>query len=138
MPIQCDIRDANSVQAAIDKTIETFGGIDIVINNASAINPTGVENMTIKSYDLIQSINGRGTFVTSKLAIPHLRGRKNPHILTIAPPLYMGTDVVNWFSKMGTGYVLGKYSMTLIAHGLAGELADDGIASNTLWPRTAI
>ena len=94
--------------------------------------------MPIKSYDLIQSINGRGTFVTSKLAIPYLRGRKNPHILTIAPPLYMGTDQINWFAKMGSGYVLGKYSMTLLTHGLAGELADDGIACNTLWPRTAI
>ena len=118
--------------------METFGGIDIVINNASAINPTGVENMPIKSYDLIQSINGRGTFVTSKLAIPYLRGRKNPHILTIAPPLYMGTDQINWFAKMGSGYVLGKYSMTLLTHGMAGELADDGIACNTLWPRTGI
>lgn len=126
------------MQAAIEKTVETFGGLDIVINNASAINPTGVESMPIKSYDLIQSINGRGTFATSKFAIPHLRNSKNPHILTISPPLYMGSDQVNWFAKMGTGYVLGKYSMTLISHGLAGELLDDGIACNTLWPRTAI
>jgi len=94
--------------------------------------------MPIKSYDLIQSINGRGTFVTSKLAIPHLRESKNPHILTISPPLYMGTDFINWFAKMGSGYVLGKYSMTLLTHGMAGELADDGIACNTLWPRTGI
>lgn len=74
----------------------------------------------------------------SKYAIPHLRKAKNPHILTISPPLYMGNEQVNWFAKMGTGYVLGKYAMTLITHGLAGELKDDGIACNTLWPRTAI
>ena len=109
-----------------------------MINNASAVNPVNVESMTVKSYDLIQSINGRGTFLASKFAIPHLRNSKNPHILTIAPPLYMGSDQVNWFEKLGTGYVLGKYSMTLISHGLAGELRDDGIACNTLWPRTAI
>lgn len=138
LAIQCDIRDAESVKAAIDKTVETFGGLDILINNASAINPTGVEDMEIKRFDLIQSINSRGTFVSSKFAIPHLRKSKNPHILTISPPLYMGNDQVNWFAKMGTGYVLGKYAMTLITHGLAGELKEDGIACNTLWPRTAI
>ena len=138
LPIQCDIRDADSVQAAINKTVETFGGIDILINNASAINPTGVEDMEVKRFDLIQQINTRGTFVCSKFCIPHLRKSKNPHILTISPPLYMGSDQVNWFAKMGTGYVLGKYAMTLITHGLAGELKDDGIACNTLWPRTAV
>ena len=116
LPIQCDIRDAASVQAAIEKTVETFGGLDILINNASAISPTGVEDMEVKRYDLIQSINARGTFVSSKFAIPHLRKSRNPHILTISPPLYMGNDQVNWFAKMGTGYVLGKYAMTLITH----------------------
>ena len=96
--------------------METFGGLDILINNASAISPTGVEDMEVKRYDLIQSINARGTFVSSKFAIPHLRKSRNPHILTISPPLYMGNDQVNWFAKMGTGYVLGKYAMTLITH----------------------
>lgn len=138
LAIQCDIRDADSVKAAIEKTVETFGGLDILINNASAINPTGVEDMEVKRFDLIQSINSRGTFVASKFAIPHLRKSRNPHILTISPPLYMGNDQVNWFAKMGSGYVLGKYAMTLLTHGLAGELKDDGIACNTLWPRTAI
>jgi citronellol/citronellal dehydrogenase len=94
--------------------------------------------MEVKRFDLIMSINTRGTFVCSKYAIPHLRKAKNPHILTISPPLYMGNDQVNWFAKMGTGYVLGKYGMTLITHGLAGELKDDGVGCNTLWPRTAI
>ena len=116
LPIQCDIRDADSVKAAIEKTVQTFGGLDILINNASAIEPTGVENMTVKRFDLIQQINARGTFVSSKFAIEHLRNSKNPHILTISPPLYMGNDQINWFAKMGTGYVLGKYAMTLITH----------------------
>ncbi len=138
LPLQCDIRDETSVKAAIQKTVETFGGLDILINNASAIQPVSVEEMEVKRFDLIMSINTRGTFVCSKYAIPHLRKSKNPHILTISPPLYMGNDQVNWFAKMGTGYVLGKYGMTLITHGLAGELKDDGIACNTLWPRTAI
>lgn len=93
LAIQCDIRDADSVKAAIEKTVETFGGLDILINNASAINPTGVEDMEVKRFDLIQSINSRGTFVASKFAIPHLRKSRNPHILTISPPLYMGNDV---------------------------------------------
>ena len=93
LPIQCDIRDAESVKAAIEKTVETFGGLDILINNASAINPTGVEDMEVKRFDLIQSINSRGTFISSKFAIPHLRRSRNPHILTISPPLYMGNDV---------------------------------------------
>ena len=109
-----------------------------MINNASAIQTTGVEHMDVKRFDLIMGINTRGTFVCSKFAIPHLRKSKNPHILTIAPPLYMANDQVNWFSKLGTGYVIGKYGMSLVTHGLAGELKDDGIACNTLWPRTGI
>lgn len=94
--------------------------------------------MDVKRFDLIMGINTRGTFVCSKFAIPHLRKSKNPHILTIAPPLYMSNDQVNWFAKLGTGYVIGKYGMTLVTHGLAGELREDGIACNTLWPRTGI
>lgn len=94
--------------------------------------------MDVKRYDLIQSINSRGTFVCSKYAIPHLKKSKNPHILTISPPLYMGNDQINWFAKTGSGYVLGKFGMTLLTHGMAGELLDDGIACNTLWPRTSI
>lgn len=138
LPIQCDIRDEASVKAAIQKTVDHFGGLDILINNASAINLSGVQEMDVKRYDLIQQINSRGTFVCSKYAIPHLKKSKNPHILTISPPLYMGNDQINWFAKLGAGYVLGKYGMTLITHGMAGELADDGIACNCLWPRTSI
>jgi citronellol/citronellal dehydrogenase len=95
--------------------------------------------MAVKRFDLIQSINSRGTFVCSKYAIPHLRKSKNPHILTLSPPLYGGNDPnINWFARLGTGYVLGKYGMTLITHGLSAELRADGIACNTLWPRTFI
>jgi citronellol/citronellal dehydrogenase len=134
-----DIRDEKSVADAITKAVEHFGGLDIVINNASALFNTGVEEMPVKKYDLVMGINARGTFITSKYAIPHLRKSKNPHILSISPPLYMGTDSrINWFAKIGTGYVLAKYGMTLLTHGLAGELKDDGIACNTLWPKTTI
>jgi NAD(P)-dependent dehydrogenase (short-subunit alcohol dehydrogenase family) len=93
LPIQCDIRDEKAVEAAIEKTVQTFGGLDVLINNASAIQPNSVEYMDVKRFDLIMSINTRGTFVCSKFAIPHLRKSKNPHILTISPPLYMGNDV---------------------------------------------
>ena len=119
--------------------MEVFGGLDILVNNASAIQMVPVEKMEVKRYDLIQSINSRGTFVASKYAIPHLRKSKNPHILSISPPLYMGNDPhINWFAATGTGYTLGKFGMTLITHGLAGELKVDGIACNTLWPRSTI
>ena len=139
LAIQCDIRDEKSVEAAIAKTVETFGGLDILVNNASALQNTPVEDMEVKRFDLIQGINSRGTFVSSKYAIPHLRKSKNAHILTISPPLYMGNDPqVNWFQRLGTGYVLGKFGMTLVSHGLAGELRQDNIACNTLWPRTGI
>ena len=93
LPLQVDIRDEKSVADAIAKTVEHFGGLDILINNASAIQNASVEDMEVKRYDLIQSINSRGTFICSKYAIPHLRKSKNPHILTISPPLYMGNDV---------------------------------------------
>jgi citronellol/citronellal dehydrogenase len=138
LAIKCDIRDEKSVQAAIDETVKTFGGIDILINNASAIYNTPVEDTEMKRFDLAMSINTRGTFLASKLCIPHLRKSNNPHILTISPPLYISGTKTNWFARTGTGYVMAKYGMTLITHGLAEELANDGIACNTLWPRTAI
>jgi citronellol/citronellal dehydrogenase len=95
--------------------------------------------MSVKRFDLIQGVNSRGTFLASKYCIPHLRKSKNPHILTTSPPLYIGTDPgINWFERIGTGYVLGKYGMTLVTHGLAAELKLDGIACNCLWPRTSI
>ena len=138
LPIQCDIRDEKSVQAAVDATVKEFGGIDILINNASAIYQTPVEDTATKSFDLAMAINTRGTFLCSKLCIPHLKEAKNPHILTISPPLGMGDNGVNWFARVGTGYVLAKYGMTLVTHGLSKELEDYSIGCNTLWPRTAV
>merc|ERR1712146_689372 len=105
-------------------------------NNASALYRLPVEDTPLKTFDLAMSINTRGTFLCSKYCIPHLKKSSNPHILTISPPRDMGP--VNWFSRIGTGYVLAKYGMTLITYGLAEELADEGIACNTLWPRTGV
>ena len=138
LAIVCDCRDAAQVEAAVKKTVETFGGIDILINNVSALYSTPVADTDVKRYDLAMSLNPRATFVASKFCIPHLRKSSNPHILTISPPLYAVTDPRNWYAKMGTGYVTAKCSMSLITFGLSGELKDDGIAANTLWPRTAI
>jgi len=139
LPIQCDIRDDESVKNAVEMTAKEFGGIDILVNNASALYQTPVEETTTKQFDLAMQINTRGTFLCSKYCIPHLRKSKNPHILTLSPPLDMGGNPkVNWFARVGTGYVLAKYGMTLLTHGMAEELRDDGIACNTLWPRTAV
>lgn len=116
LPVQCDIRDEASVKAAVDKAVETFGGIDILVNNASAIYQSPVETTSAKQFDLAMNINTRGTFLCSKYCIPHLRKSKNPHILTISPPLYIATQKINWFGMVGTGYVLAKYGMTLVTH----------------------
>ena len=97
-----------------------------------------MEDTATKSFDLAMAINTRGTFLCSKLCIPHLKEAKNPHILTISPPLGMGDNGVNWFARVGTGYVLAKYGMTLVTHGLSKELEDYSIGCNTLWPRTAV
>lgn len=135
LPIVGDIRDEAGVQAAIDKTVETFGGIDIVVNNASAIDTSPTDKLALKKYDLMQDINTRGSFVLSKLAIPLLRQGNNPHILTLSPPI--STDA-KWFGSIGVGYTIAKFGMSLVAIGLAQELRTDGIASNALWPRTTI
>ena len=139
LPIACDIRDEKSVKDAIELTVKTFGGIDILVNNASALYMSKAEETSMKQYDLAMSINTRGTFLCSKYCIPHLRNAKNPHILTISPPLYAITDPkLNWYARIGVGYALAKFGMTLVTHGLAEELQGDGIACNTLWPRTSI
>ena len=138
LPIQCDIRDENSVKNAIDQCAKEFGGIDILINNASAIYKTPVEDTETKKFDLAMTINTRGTFLCSKYCIPYLKKAENPHILSISPPLGMGDPNVNWFARVGTGYVLAKYGMTLLTHGMAEELENYKIGCNTLWPRTAI
>jgi citronellol/citronellal dehydrogenase len=139
LPIKCDIRDEKSVKEAVELTVKTFGGIDILVNNASALYLAKAEETSMKQYDLAMSINARGTFLVSKYCIPHLRNAKNPHILTISPPLYSATDPkVNWYARLGVGYTIAKLGMTMITHGLSEELAGDGVGCNTLWPRTMI
>ena len=134
LAVQCDIRDEIQIQHAVDKAVETFGGIDILINNASAISLTKTEDTEIKKYDLMQDINVRGTFLVSKACIPHLKKSINPHILTLSPPLNLDKK---WFENH-TAYTISKYSMSMIAFGLSAELKSFGIASNTLWPKTTI
>jgi len=138
LPCVCDIRDEASVLKAVADTVKEFGGIDICINNASAIYQTAVEDTKTKQFDLAMSINTRGVFVVSKACIPHLKKSKNPHILSISPPLNFDNSPVNWFARIGTGYVLAKYGMTLLTHGMAEELREYNIACNCLWPRTAV
>jgi citronellol/citronellal dehydrogenase len=132
LPLVCDIRF--EVQAAVARTVETFGGLDICINNASAISLTPATATDMKRYDLMHSINARGTFLVSKTCIPHLRKGTNPHILMISPPLDMN---VKWFAP-NVAYTMAKFNMSIIALGLSGELKSNGIAVNALWPRTTI
>ena len=138
LPIQCDIRFEDQIQAAISKTVEKFGGIDIVLNNASAINLTNTESTPAKRFDLMMSVNTRGTFLTSQAALPHLRASakagRNPHILVLSPPLSMKAK---WF-KPHLAYTMAKYGMSMCVLGLSEELKRDQIAVNALWPRTAI
>ena len=136
LPLVVDVRDEEAVKAGIDKTAQTFGGIDIVVNNASAVSRTPVAETDMKRYDLMQSINTRGTFMVSKYAIPYLEKAANPHILMNSPPLDMNMKE-KWFAG-NTGYSIAKYGMSLVALGLAGELRNAGIAVNTLWPRVTI
>ena len=134
LPLVVDVRDEMIVKEALDKTAAHFGGIDIVVNNASAISLTPAVATDMKRYDLMQQINTRGTFVVSKWTIPHLQKAANPHILMISPPL----DVKEkWFAPH-TAYTIAKFGMSLVVLGLAGELRSKGIAVNALWPRTVI
>lgn len=134
LPLQCDIRYEDQVQDAVDKAVAHFGGIDILVNNASAISLTPVEQTTAKSYDLIHNINVRGTFFMSKCCIPYLKKGVNPHILTLSPPINMDAK---WFVNH-LAYTMSKYNMTMITLGLAAELKPHNIAANALWPRTTI
>jgi citronellol/citronellal dehydrogenase len=129
-----DIRDEQQVFVAAGEAAERFGGIDICVNNASAINLSGTEALDMKRYDLMQDINVRGTFVCSKACIPHLREAENPHILTLSPPISLEP---RWLAGH-IAYTMAKYGMSLCALGLAEELRGDGIASNALWPRTLV
>src|SRR4029077_10903389 len=134
LPLVVDVRDEGVVRDALDQTAQKFGGIDIVVNNASAIQLTPVVDTDMKRFDLMHQINARGTFVVSKWAIFHLAKATNPHILMISPPLDMKEK---WFAPH-TAYSMAKFGMSLVVLGLAGELRDQGIAVNALWPRTII
>jgi citronellol/citronellal dehydrogenase len=134
LPLVCDIRFEDQVQAAVATALETFGGIDICVNNASAISLTPTEQTDAKRFDLMFAINTRGTFLVAKACIPHLRKAENPHILMLAPPLDMKAK---WFERH-LAYSITKYGMSLCVLGMAAELKSDGIAVNALWPRTTI
>ena len=129
-----DIRIEEQIQAAVDKAVETFGGIDILINNASAIDLSGTMDVTMKRYDLKHNINTRGTFLVSKLCLPHLIKADNPHILNISPPLDMSPK---WFSHH-VAYTMAKFGMSMCVLGMAEEFREYGVAVNALWPRTTI
>jgi len=138
LPIQCDIRDEAQIEAAISKTAEQFGGIDILVNNASAINLTRTDQTPAKRFDLMFDVNVRGTFLVSQAALPHLRksaeAGRNPHILNLSPPLSMKAV---WF-KNHVAYTMAKYGMSMCVLGMAEEFKLDGIGVNALWPRTVI
>ena len=134
LPIVCDIRYEDQVEAAVEETAGKFGGIDICINNASAIHLTDTVNTPMKRYDLMHNINVRGTFMLSQKCIPHLIKGDNAHILTLSPPL----DIARKWFGMTLAYTTAKYGMSLVAHGLAEELGKHNVASNCLWPRTSL
>ena len=138
LPIQCDLRDEKQIESAVAQTVAEFGGLDILINNASAINLTPTLATPAKRFDLMFSVNVRATFLTSQAPIPHLKesaaAGRNPHILTMSPPLSMSAK---WF-KPHLAYTMAKYGMSMCVLGLAEEFKRDGISVNALWPRTAI
>jgi len=134
LPIVGDVRDDDSVKDAVARTVEEFGGIDVCLNNASAIDLRPTEQMEMKRYDLMQDINCRGTFLLSKECIPHLREAENPHVLTLSPPINLNP---RWAGGH-LAYTIAKYGMSLCTLGLAEELKGDGIAANSLWPRTIV
>lgn len=134
LPLQVDIREEAAVQAAIEQAAAAFGGIDILVNNASAIGLTGTLATPIKRYDLMQTINTRGTYLCSQICLPHLLKAANPHILTLSPPLNLNP---RWFGPH-VAYTISKYGMSMCTLGMAAEFKDRGLAVNSLWPRTTI
>ena len=134
LPLVCDIRDDDAVAGAVEQAAATFGGIDIVVNNASAIALLGTEEIKMNRFDLMHQVNARGTFLVSKTCLPWLRKSDNPHILVLAPPLNM---VEKWFAPH-VAYTMSKYGMSMCVLGMAGEFREHGIAVNALWPRTTI
>lgn len=133
LPLVCDIREEEQVEAAVAATVKQFGGIDICLNNASAVRMTGILDTPVKRYDLINGVNTRGTFLVTQKCLPHLLVAENPHILAISPPLHMEE---RWFASH-VAYSIAKYGMSLVTLGVAGEFRGR-VAANALWPRTAI
>ncbi len=134
LPLVVDVRDAGSVNAAVEKTVAAFGGIDICVNNASAISLTGTLQTEMKRYDLMNQVNARGTYLVSKACIPHLKRSANPHVLMLSPPLDMSAK---WFAPH-VAYSMAKFGMSMCVLGMAEEFRADGVAFNALWPRTGI
>lgn len=134
LPLQVDVRDEEAVRDAVEATVARFGGLDVLVNNASAISPTGLLETPPKRYDLLQTINTRGTYVCGFYAVPHLRKSANPHILTLSPPI---STEPKWYGRY-LAYAISKYGMTMCTLGFAEEFRADGIAANALWPRTMI
>jgi citronellol/citronellal dehydrogenase len=134
LPLIVDVRDEASVDAAVAQAVARFGGIDICVNNASAIQLTGTTQTDMKRYDLMHQVNGRGTYLVSRACIPHLKRAANPHVLNLSPPLDMSP---RWFGNH-VAYTMAKYTMSMCALGMAEEFRSDGIAFNCLWPRTGI
>ena len=134
LPIVGDIRDAGAVEDAVARTVERFGGIDIVVNNASAINLSPMRDLEVKRFDLMQTINARGTFVVTRACLPHLRESDHAHVLTLSPPLSLDP---RWLAGH-SAYTLSKMGMTMLTLGLAADEAEAGIGANCLWPRTII
>jgi citronellol/citronellal dehydrogenase len=134
LAIQCDIRFEDQVESAMKKTADAFGGVDILVNNASAIDLRGIETLDMKRFDLMQQINARGTYLCCKAALPYLKKAANPHILTLSPPLDMNPK---WFAP-NLAYTMAKYGMSLVTLGLARDLKRAGVGVNSLWPETAI
>ena len=134
LPLIVDVREEASVYEAVEKAVARFGGIDICVNNASAISLTGTLATEMKRYDLMHQVNGRGTFLTSKACIPHLKKAENPHVLMLSPPLDLAP---HWFGSH-VAYSMAKYNMSMCVLGMAEEFHGDGVAFNALWPRTGI
>jgi citronellol/citronellal dehydrogenase len=134
LPLIVDVRDEASVLAAVEQTVQRFGGIDICVNNASAISLTGTLATDMKRYDLMNQVNARGTFLTSKACLPHLKRAANPHVLMLSPPLDMKAK---WFAGH-TAYTMAKFGMSMCVLGMSEEFRGDGVAFNALWPRTGI
>jgi len=134
LPLIVDVRDEENVMSAVRQTVERFGGIDICVNNASAIQLTGTLATDMKRYDLMNQVNARGTYLTSKACIPHLKKAANPHVLMLSPPLDMSP---RWFEGH-VAYTMAKFGMSMCVLGMAAEFKADGVAFNALWPRTGI